>query len=655
MAQVPLKKIRFFVTKDSAKGLVELLHDEGSVQLIDSTPNDALTVAEQENFTHRTRAATLESAVEFLSRYHKESDPFRAMFEGTKVVTNKKRALELAASYNTEEVLETVQSLQTRLVEVEAELKALDEEVRTIRSWERLDFPLNKVVGTEHTAVFPIHGSSRDLDALVQQFEKEVHVSTERIGEAALLVVAHRGAENMVREAVGTTEAEILTLPDREETPKEAIARIEDTRQSLESERGTIESNAQTLSEKELVSLKQIADSALWRETEIDTFASLPSSDSVSVFDAWVPKVVWDTLEARITSDFPTTAFEELALEEGEEPPTQIVNKGFANSFEFITRLYGVPGHTDLDPTPFLAFFFFIFFGLSLSDVGYGLILMTLTGTVLLRYKILGGMRQLLVTLFFGGLGATIAGMLYGGYFGVSAASIHPALAVLQTFDPIGNPMPVFYLALSMGVVQVMVGIILDIVRAAKNSDTLNGVLDNGPWLLMFLVLIAFTLSLSGILPAGISAFIASAWSYAAIGVAALISLSQMRKGTGIFDAILKGLLALYGGVNYFSDILSYSRLLALGLATSALGFSINLIAGIVGGNSLGIGTFFAVIVLIFGHTLNITLSSLGAFIHSSRLQYVEFFGKFLKGTGKPFVPFARKTKHTILLPEKPG
>ena len=561
----------------------------------------------------------------------------------------------LALPPTTEQVLEETHRLQTRLIEIDAERKAFDEEERTIRSWERLNFPLASIVDSEQTFVFPLHGSARELDRIENSLAEEKTAHRERVSENALLVVAHRASKEAVERVLSEGEAEILRLPQTTETASEALVRIRKTQGDRESEHATLEKSAAELSLHELSSLKQLADHARWTAAERDTASSLPRSSSVSVFDAWIAASTWKSLEPKLTALFPTSAFEVRTLREDEIPPTVIENRGFVHPYEFITRLYGVPSHKDLDPTPFLSAFFFLFFGLSLSDAGYGVTLMALTGAALLRYKVPKGMRSLLATLFFGGLGSAIVGVLYGGYFGVPAASLHPLLSALQAFDPIGNPMPVFYLALAIGVVQIMFGIILDIARMAKNNDILNGLLDNVPWLLMFVVLIAFVISQVGVLPETIASFIAGTWSAFAIGVAILISLTKARLGKGIVDKLLKGVLALYGGVNYFSDILSYSRLLALGLATSALGFSVNLIATIVGGAGLGIGTLFAILILIAGHTLNITISTLGAFIHSSRLQYVEFFGKFLTATGRPFTPFARDMKYTILLPDAPG
>ena len=279
---------------------------------------------------------------------------------------------------------------------------------------------------------------------------------------------------------------------------------------------------------------------------------------------------------------------------------------------------------------------------------------MALTGVVLLRYKIQHGMKQLLTMLFFGGLGSFIVGFMFGGYLGISPEVIHPALVSLQLFNPITDPLPVFYMSLAFGFVHISFGIVLDIVRSINAKDTLNGVLNNVPWLLMFALLFTMVLAQIHLFPEAVNGFVLASWGMGALGVAVLIMVTQGRNGTNIFSKLATGVLSLYSGVNYLSDLLSYSRLLALGLATGALAFSINLIAGFIAGDSLGIGTFFAVIVLIFGHTLNVTLSVLGAFIHSARLQFVEFFSKFVTGTGRAFNAFRKKERYVIMLPETP-
>ena len=133
---------------------------------------------------------------------------------------------------------------------------------------------------------------------------------------------------------------------------------------------------------------------------------------------------------------------------------------------------------------------------------------------------------------------------------------------------------------------------------------------------------------------------------YIAVG---LLILTQGRREKTIVMKLLKGVLSLYDSVSFFSDILSYSRILALGLATSALAFAINLIATIAKDMIPVVGTAVMVVILIVGHVFNVGINVLGAFIHSARLQFVEFFGKFITASGRPFAPFRQRGRYITI------
>lgn len=655
MAQIPLIKIRIAALRSQAPALLEHIQKLGYVELSHQVSEQTLSSTEQSDFSHATRAARLETAITFLSPFAAPGDALQTIFEGNRTHTTYTAIESLATSTDPTPTLDAVDRIHTRLVDIENEEKRLSDQEAIIRSWERINLPLESIADTVHTAVFPVHAGERELDTLVQKLADVELVHTERISESALLILSHTEVRESVETALRDASLTVLRLPHTQGLPSEELVRIATLRHALATEKVALEKEARTIAERELDTLKQLADHSIWAARRTKKFHQLFHTEQVVVSDAWIPRSTLKTLTEDLEKTFGAVALSEITPEEKEVPPTAIANTGFSYPFEFITRLYGVPGHRDLDPTPFLALFFAVFFGACLSDVGYGFTLAALTGFVLLRYRIEGGMRQLMLALNIGGFSAMIMGALYGGYFGVSAVDVHPALVALQKFDPIANPMPVFFLALTFGVLHVMYGIVLDIKRAAHQGMLVDGLLDNVPWLTMFLVLIAYVLAFAGVLPLSLATPILAHWGTAAIIAALAISVTKARLGTNIFDKLVKGVLALYGGVNYFSDILSYSRLLALGLATSALGYSINLIAGIVGGETLGIGTIFAILILIAGHTLNLVLSTLGAFIHSARLQFVEFFGKFLGGTGRPFAPLTREPKHTLLLPEKPG
>ncbi|XKT74385.1 MAG: V-type ATP synthase subunit I [Patescibacteria group bacterium UBA2163] len=654
MSLLAMQKIRLFVTRHDTERLMTLLHDFGGVEIIDNTQDDTLTPNELTRFEHRHASARVDEAVHFLLEYHKGSF-FRGLFEGNRAYTTPSEIQTLAESYDPEPTLNEAHQLQRDRNALTKKENELNEREQELLEWKRLSYLLSDVVETRNVCTVPLRGAVYAFESLKTDLEKETSlVALDKVSETTYLAVAHKDVIDTVQNLAETYDLEIVRLPKTGKTAQEELNAIGATRAELRQESEHITQKATLLAEKELVTLKKWADYVFWNMQERDLAGTRPGTTFTQVVEAWVPTRFLPELERRLTDTLPESALETLELTEGEEPPVEVENSGFFNSFETITRLYGVPTHKDIDPTPFLAVFFFLFFGMSLSDVGYGAILMTLTGTVLLRYKIDRGMKQLLTMLFFGGVGSLLFGVLFGGYLGINPGAIHPALSVLQLFDPINNPLPVFYLALAFGFVQIVFGIILDIARTFKAKEPVRGLLDNVPWLAMFMVFLAFLLASVGIFAESVNTVIIAWWGKAAIAAAVAIMITRGRYGVNIFDKALKGVLALYGGVNYFSDLLSYSRLLALGLATGALAFSVNLIAGFIGGEELGIGTFFAVVIVILGHALNITLSTLGAFIHSARLQFVEFFGKFLTGTGRVFTRFSKKERNVIMLPDSP-
>ena len=652
MARLEMQKVRLAVTRTDAKTLFAELHNFGNFEIIE-TEDDALTYSESDHFEHKHISAELDTTVSFLSNYYKPSF-FRGLFEGGREHTNPREMAQILNTYDPEPIIEQVRELQASISTNGAKKKDLEEKKHALSEWTRLEGSLDGLGTTESTCTYPVRGALKVLEEARAALTNQTLAMFEPMSDSAMLVTCHKSASETVEKLLSEYELEILDVPEESGTALEAVTRIEKEAQKLQARSEQLEQEATVLAQKELPNLKKASDAALWEMREVDTAEVQGHTERVTMVFGWVPDRFLPALTAHLEEKLPAVAVESVTPEEDEVPPVEIENKGVFNSFESITRLYGVPTHKDIDPTPFLSIFFFIFFGMSLSDVGYGAILMLLTGIVLYKFHLAGGMKQLLTMLFFGGLGSFIVGFIFGGYLGVSPADIHPALVSIQLFDPINDPLPVFYLALGLGVVQIMFGIMLDILRAAKQNDLLNGVLDNVPWLLMFVTFIFFLVATVGLFPTTLNELVLAHWGNTAIGVAILIAITKGRTGKGIFGKIMAGLLALYGGVGYFSDILSYSRLLALGLATGALGFSINLIAGFAAGDSLGIGTFFAILILVLGHSLNITLSILGAFIHSARLQFVEFFGKFLTGTGRPFKAFQKEQRNVILLPDTP-
>jgi len=350
-----------------------------------------------------------------------------------------------------------------------------------------------------------------------------------------------------------------------------------------------------------------------------------------------------------------------------EEVPVALENKRLIQPFEFITGIYGMPKYHEIDPTPFLAPFFFLYFGFCISDAGYGIILILVSWFILRKFK-MGPQGQRFWKLFlFCGVSTVIVGVLTGSWFGNLfdlAAENNKIFLPLKKFkdslvmlDPLKEPTKLLGIALSFGIVQVWFGNIIAGIGNMKNKRYPDIVLDQVPMLLLLFGLTGWGLIFLKIL----GARYISLFKYATISASLMLILTQGRAEKGIGAKLFYGVYNLYNALSgYLSDILSYSRLWALGLVTGVMATTINLISiqfsqifasiipfvdkiGFIKAlvSSLILGAIF-----IFGHLVSFLMNLLGAFVHPLRLQFVEFFSKFFKAGGSSFKPFKVETKY---------
>jgi len=362
--------------------------------------------------------------------------------------------------------------------------------------------------------------------------------------------------------------------------------------------------------------------------------------------------------------------------------PIALSNRSFFKPFELVVELYGIPHYFEIDPTPFLAPFFALFLAICLTDAGYGIIVALWDVIGRKIFKIGGGGKKLLLMLFITGLITIAIGIMTGGIFGIELAQLPPSLAFLEKLtllNPMQEPMVFLLICLALGVIHILVGIALEVWDKLRRKEIVSAILDHFSWiaivvgLLLILSPVVSDMFLGGIQSGaggeGLSGTGASIsfspesiikiWDtlpgYSKVGVVMLLwgvvalFLFVGRKSKSVFIRFAKGGYELYGIVQIFADILSYSRLLALGLATAVIASVINTIAAMLGETPF-IGPVVMVIILIVGHLGNILISCLSGFIHTCRLQFVEFFIKFYEGGGTSFKPFQREGKYTNII-----
>jgi V/A-type H+/Na+-transporting ATPase subunit I len=384
------------------------------------------------------------------------------------------------------------------------------------------------------------------------------------------------------------------------------------------------------------------------------------STDTVSFYSAWIDEKKTGKIND-VLSDYKYSQVMEIEPEEDEEVPTILENKRIFRPFEIIVKLYGVPRRYEVDPTPFLALFFAAFFGLCLTDAGYGFILIAISIFLIFRMK---SARNFMMIILFGGVFTVFAGAIFNGWFGdlpsyFGLERFFSRLAVLG--DPINTTqgaMNFFRLALVLGVVQVIFGLFIKFFDALKRRDVKEAFFDAFTWIVIVSSLVVILLSTQiavsmqlveqPLFPPQVASYLIWAVIPAAVTVILFSARNEKSWGFRLFMGFLN-LTVVSGLTSYLGDVLSYIRLMALGLVTAGIGVAINQIAFQLL-TIPAVGIIITIIALIFGHTFNIGINILGAFVHTMRLQYVEFFQKFYSGDGKPFEALKKEHNYVTLV-----
>ena len=407
-----------------------------------------------------------------------------------------------------------------------------------------------------------------------------------------------------------------------------------------------------------------LEDHMRMRAEKYGAIERLAHSRHTFVLEGFVPQKHAKQLHQELENRFGCAVDTYHAGYDNLECPTAVENKWFPRPVETVLESYSLPNRRELDPTPVMAIFYYVMFGLMFSDFGYGLLLAGATGICLWKFK---GMepnwKKQLQLFFWCGVSTMFWGVVFSSYFGDLADSIAvtffgrapdaPTLIPPLWFVPLENPMKLLVFCLAIGVVHLTVGYILNGVNSARRGDYAAVLFDAvfpGLFIYPLLVILLGTEMFAGMLSAEepiltLSPLVTNI-CFVVAGICALgVVLTGGRESKNWGKRLLKGVYALYNLVSgWLSDILSYSRLLALGLATGVIASVMNQLGAMGGGGLLGIVLF--IIVFAVGQTLNFGINVLGAYVHSNRLEFVEFFGKFYEGGGRKFAPLGVHTKY---------
>jgi V/A-type H+-transporting ATPase subunit I len=392
------------------------------------------------------------------------------------------------------------------------------------------------------------------------------------------------------------------------------------------------------------------------RVDKYEVLGGLDQSNHTFLLEGYVPAVKAKKLEDLITTKFDAVVEFSDPTEE-EDTPVLLKNNGFTAPVETVVESYSLPSKGEIDPSFLVSLFYYVLFGMMLGDAGYGLIIALATGICLLKFKGMEkGMKKTLTMFFFCGVSTAIWGVIFGSFFGdtvnVVASTFfnRPDVTVKALwFEPINEPMRMMAFCFLVGLIHLFTGLGAKLYELLKAGKVLDAIYDVVFWYmlvggaviyLLSMPMITNMLAITWLMPANVAKIASYVAIVGAIGI--ILTGGRDSKNWGI--RIAKGLYSFYGITSYLSDVLSYSRLLALGLATSVIASVFNKM-GSMGGSGI-VGVIMFILVFLVGQTLNLLINLLGAYVHTNRLQFVEFFGKFYEGGGRAFEPFTENTKY---------
>lgn len=372
----------------------------------------------------------------------------------------------------------------------------------------------------------------------------------------------------------------------------------------------------------------------------------LARSRRLTMFKGYVRARELEEFRARVEKELPETVVLAQDPKPGEEAPVALQNAKFFAPASFLVSMFGLPKYTTFDPTPVIFFSFLIFFACCFGDVFYGILLLTFGVALSRKYRGYPGLRDFFMLLAYAGVPTILVGAVTGAWAGdlLQMLSENNPLRrlseILVVADPVEKVLTLLVLALFMGIANQLLALVMLMVKNFKAGDWRAAIFDSAFWLIL---LPGFTILVSGTFVTLPPALKTTAWSMCILGAIGLI-LTQGRAQKSFVGKIGIGIVSLYGIVgtygitSFIGDTLSYSRLLALGLTTGIVALSFNMIAKM-SGDIPYIGPVLLVLVLLLGHSLNFVTSILGGFVHSARLTFVEFFGRFYDGGAAPFKP----------------
>lgn len=647
MAKLRMKKIELIAPLTDSKKIIELLQRRGVVELC-RNEDEGL---EQTSVTTVTGSfdkfrTTVMQALDVLERYEPEKAALTDMLGGRTEVEKHafgKSAMQLEKIMNTaNEILRCSKAV----AEADSETQQLETRCDMLRQWLPLDVPLN-FKGTDTTTAFigtlPYPVSAEEFGTRLPEGSSVEIVSASK-EQTNIFVLCYDDVAQETEDALRKNS--FASVSENEKfTPAELTEQMMKRCVELEKQREEAVEKIKKLAENRQ-QLKFAVDYLAMRKDKYEALSALGFTENTFVLTGFIPEKYCESLRKEIEKKH--TAYIEFTDPTDEDDvPVLLENGRFSAPVEGITKMYAMPSKDDVDPTPVMAFFYYLFFGMMLSDAGYGLLMVIGTTFALKKFRLEDSMKKTLTMFRNCGISTVIWGALFGSWFGDIVQVVGREFfgreigSIALWFQPLDDPIKLLLFSFGLGILHLFLGVAVSFHMSWKDGRKLDAFCDSVP---VYLTVLGVAPLGAGILTE-VPAVLKTIGSYMMIAGVILLVLTAGRSSKSIFGKFFGGLYALYNtATGYLSDILSYSRLLALGLATGSIASVINLI-GTMPENKI-VKLVLLIVVFAVGHTANLAINLLGAYVHTDRLQFVELFSKFYTGGGREFQPLTVNTKY---------
>jgi V/A-type H+-transporting ATPase subunit I len=665
-----MQKFRVIFNKRAHDDVVAGLHEAGVVQLKEISE---LEVA---------RKALGEEVYEIsaLLTKFKEAREFIGPPPGKPVETE-----ELPYGQTFERAQKFLERFEPKLTALKAKMEELDQkkqellaQMELLRSFLEIRFPLSYLRSTDeiHVVVGQIDEERvpEFSDAVGEALGRKVFVAVLGKGEHRILIVACRtGEQPKLSPVLYRHDVELLEIPPIPNTPRKALRMLEKQLKELDREQAELEGKRKKLAKARSQEVSTFLELLEIHKERLECGGLFGYTDATVVMEGWVPVKLADEFEPLLGAAtngrhvFRTYVPQKADVE---AVPVELENPKVIEDFEYVTNMYGLPKYDEIDPTPFMTLTFAMFFAIALSDAGYGIALGLFMASGFWFAKMFP--RKLRRMMVLCAIFTVIIGLLIGGWFGFGQG---------LWVNPIERPIPLLKLVVFIGIIHLLVafglaGAMKDLFRRDWKS-LIFGRVSRALILIGFFGL-SFCILGIGLHEFGINYTFPKTELFAAFNpfapaattIVAFRILFYLGLGMGMVGAVLVGkgagekiggpINVVYGITGLIADVTSYTRLLALGIATGVIAFSINFIIGFAWAGMMpteltplsaiyaGLLLIGFAFVFIAGHCFNIFINSLGGFIHTMRLHFAEFFGKFYEAGGEKFTPFKAKRTFTI-------